>query len=102
MATVLCLGHKERWWQQRHEVPLLPPFAWTKLHLHGSNCSTRTQQVGPAEGVVHQKLRGLAAVEAYSLCATVAGSATVGRIGRVVQLPWATAIDRLTPIRPEN
>jgi hypothetical protein len=67
VAQVLRSLNRERWWQQRHEVPLLP-------FLPGPSCTYMARvtqevldgQVGPAQEVVHQQHHGHHGTLGYS------------------------------------
>jgi hypothetical protein len=51
--------HRERWWQQRHKVPLLPlPPGSSSTYIARVTREVLNRQVGPAQGSVHQQLRG--------------------------------------------
>jgi hypothetical protein len=51
--------HRERWRQQRHQVPLLPLLPGpSSTHMARAAGQALNRQVGPAEGAVHQQLRG--------------------------------------------
>jgi hypothetical protein len=51
--------HRERWWQQRHQVPLLPLLSGpSPAHMARVTREVLNRQVGPAEGALHQQLRG--------------------------------------------
>jgi hypothetical protein len=59
VAQVLRPLDRERWWQQRHQVPLLPLLPGPNpAHMARVAGQALDRQVGPAEGAVHQQLRG--------------------------------------------
>jgi hypothetical protein len=59
VAQMLRPLHRECWWQQRHEVPLLPLLSGpSPPYMARVTREVLDRQVGPAEGTVHQQLRG--------------------------------------------
>jgi hypothetical protein len=54
VAQVLRPLHRERWRQQRHQVPLLPLLPRpSPTHMARVAGQALDRQVGPAEGAVH-------------------------------------------------
>jgi hypothetical protein len=67
VAQVLRPLHRERWWQQRHEVPLLPFLPGPgSTYIARVTREVLDRQVGPAQGAVHQQLRGRRGTLGYS------------------------------------
>jgi hypothetical protein len=58
VAQMLRPLHREHWWQQRHEVPLLPFLPGpSSTYMARVPREVLDRQVGPAQGAVHQQLR---------------------------------------------
>jgi hypothetical protein len=59
VAQMLRPLHREHWWQQRHQVPLLPLLSGpSPAHMARVTRKVLDRQVGLAEGPVHQQLCG--------------------------------------------
>jgi hypothetical protein len=59
--------HRKCWWEQRHEVPLLPFLSGpSSTYMARVTREVLDQQVGLAQGTVHQQLRGRHGALGYS------------------------------------
>jgi hypothetical protein len=67
MAQMLRSLHRKCWWQQRHEVPLLSLLPGPiSTYMARVTREVLDRQVRPAQGTVHQQLRGCHGALGYS------------------------------------